>query len=143
MLDGSAADTVFVGSGNAADPTEGGYQAYGPNGNELWFTQVSNPTSDTQPNLGVQASLAVAPLQGRTAVVAGSLGQEQYALDAGNGSPLSGWPFFTSDSVFSTAAIGDLYGTGQDEIVDGGDQTAGFGQGQQYENGGHIQDPRP
>ena len=27
---------------------------------------------------------------------------------------LAGWPFFTSDSVFSTAAVGDLYGTGQD-----------------------------
>ena len=31
-----------------------------------------------------------------------------------------GWPQFTADSVFSTAAVGDLYGTGTDDLVVGG-----------------------
>ena len=44
--------------------------------------------------------------------------------------PLTGWPFFTSDSVFSTAALGDLYGTGQTEIVEGATSPTGFGHGQ-------------
>ena len=129
---------VFVGSGNAANPGVGGYQAFGPDGQRLWFSAVGNPPTDPQPGQGVQASLSVATLQGTTAVVAGSLGQQQYALDATGGAALDGWPFFTSDSVFSTAAIGDLYGTGHEQIVDGGDQTAGFGRGQQYQNGGHV-----
>jgi hypothetical protein len=138
QLGGGGTDTVFVGSGTAAVPDEGGYQAYNTTGTQTWFTQVINPPSDSEPDQGVAASLTVAPLQGTTAVVAGSLGQEEYALAAASGAPLAGWPFFTSDSVFATAAVGDLYGTGQDDIVDGGDQTTGAGRGQQYVNGGHV-----
>ncbi|MGP8058724.1 MAG: hypothetical protein ACLP9C_03710 [Acidimicrobiales bacterium] len=136
---GGGADSVFVGSGNAADPTQGGYQAFGPSGNLLWFTGVTDPGTDTMPAQGVQASLSVGPLEpGATDVVAGSLDQEEYALDAGSGVPLTGWPFFTSDSVFSTAALGDLYGTNQTEIVEGSDQSDGFGVGQNYTAGGHL-----
>jgi outer membrane protein assembly factor BamB len=137
-LGGSNLDSVFVGSGNATHPTVGGYQGYGPSGNGLWNAAVVDPASDTQPAQGVQASLAVGNLQGSTDVVAGSLDQEEYALNAGNGSTLKGWPFFTSDSVFSTAALADLYGTGQTEVVEGGDQTAGFGNGRTYTQGGHL-----
>ncbi|HEX3947036.1 MAG TPA: hypothetical protein VHW47_05000 [Acidimicrobiales bacterium] len=137
-LNGGSLDSIFVGSGNAAHPTVGGYLAYGPAGNGLWNASVVDPGSDTQPAQGVQASLAVGSLQGGTGVVAGSLDQEEYALDAADGSTLKGWPYFTSDSVFSTAALADLYGTGQTEIVEGGDQTAGFGNGQTYTQGGHL-----
>jgi hypothetical protein len=138
-LDGSSLDSVFVGAGNAADPTAGGYFGFGPSGTPLWRASVTDPTTDAQPAYGVQASLAVGALQGAGPdVVAGSLDQEEYALDAATGSALAGWPFFTSDSVFSTAALADLYGTGQTEIVEGGDQTAGFALGQQYTQGGHV-----
>ncbi|HEY5096599.1 MAG TPA: hypothetical protein VII46_01070, partial [Acidimicrobiales bacterium] len=37
-----------------------------------------------------------------------------------------------------TAALADLYGTGQTEVIDGGDQTAGQGAGQQFGDGGHL-----
>ena len=67
--------------------------------------------------------------RGGTDAFAGSLGQVSYALDAADGAPLTGWPFFNSDSTHSTAALADLYGTGQNEIVVGGDQTAGLGPG--------------
>jgi hypothetical protein len=134
-----ALDSVFVGSGNAAQPTEGGYQAFGPAGNLLWFSAVTDPGTDNQPAYGVQASMSVGSLEpGGTDVVAGSLDQEEYALDGVTGSTLSGWPYFTSDSVFSTAALADLYGTGNTEIVEGGDQSSGFGLGQNYTNGGHL-----
>ena len=42
------------------------------------------------------------------------------AATASNGAPAPGWPQFSADSVFSTAAVGDLYGTGSDDFVVGG-----------------------
>ena len=138
-LNGAALETVFIGTGNAADPSQGGYQAIGPAGNEVWFSQVAEPPTDPQQAPGVQASLSVGPLQnGQLGVVAGSLDQEEYALDASTGATLPGWPFFSSDSIFSTAALGDLYGSGQTEIVEGSDQTSGFALGQTYGQGGHL-----
>jgi hypothetical protein len=131
-------DDVFVGVGNAFAPVAGGYQGWGPAGTRLWMTGVVNPPGDTHPSSGVQASLTVADLQNSLDVVAGSLGQEMYALNTVNGAPLSGWPFFASDSSFSTPAVADLYGTGQREIVAGGDQTAGLAYGQWYPQGGHV-----
>jgi hypothetical protein len=131
-------DDVFVGRGNAADPGVGGYLGYGPTGSELWATPVVEPSTDPAGTHGVQAGLTVTDLQGSTDVVAGSLDQESYALDASTGSVLTGWPWFSADSVFSTAAAADLYGNGQTEIVVGGASTAGFALGQQYSNGGHL-----
>ncbi len=132
-------DSVFVGSGNADYPSQGGYQAIAPAGNVLWHSEVVEQSTDAQVAHGVQASLSVGPLAGRgLGVVAGSLDEEEYALDANNGATLPGWPFFTSDSVFSTAALADLYGTGRTEIVEGSDQTAGFADGQIYPQGGHL-----
>ncbi len=129
---------ILVGTGNDVDPTTGGYQAFNASGFERWFTPVVNPATDTQPDTGVQAGLTVGALQGDEDLVAGSLGQVSYALDAGSGAPLTGWPFFNSDSTHSTAAVADLYGTGQNEIIVGGDQSAGEGRGQQYSDGGHL-----
>ena len=135
---GSPYDTVFVGSGTSGNPTEGGYQALGPAGNLEWFTPVTDPSTDTAPAHAVEASMSVGSLQGGgTSVVAGSLDQEEYALDASNGATLAGWPFF-ADSVFSTAALADLYGTGQTEVVEGSTQTAGFAYGTHYTQGGHL-----
>jgi hypothetical protein len=130
--------TVFFGSGYDGNPGPGGYQAFDSTGAFKWFTQVVNPPTDADPAGGVQAGMSVGILQGTTAVAAGSLGQQTYALDAGNGAALNGWPYFNSDSTHSTAALADLYGTGQNQVILGGDQSAGAGQGQQYNNGGHI-----
>jgi hypothetical protein len=133
-------DSIFVGAGTATRFYEGGYEGFGPaGGNRTWETNVVDPTGDGNPAYGVQASLSVGTLQGTGPdVVAGSLDQEQYAMSAASGAILPGWPFFDSDSVFSTASLGDLYGTGQTEIVEGADQSAGFAIGQNYSAGGHI-----
>ena len=127
---------VYFGAGNAAAPIDGGYFAYGPNGAELWNQVVANPPTDTAPLGGVQASPAMT--QDGSVVEAGSLGQMTYALSAGSGAPATGWPQFSADSVFSTAAVGDLYGTGHDNFVSGGASSAGFALGTHYSNGGHV-----
>ena len=135
---GSNLDTVFVGGGDAGSPTVGGYQAISPTGGDQWFVQESNPSTDPTAHSGIQASLAVGDLQGGTDVTAGSLGQNQYALNAANGSMLNGFPWFQADSDFTTPALADLYGNGQSEIVEGGDSTAGIAYGVTYANGGHL-----
>ncbi|MGH9081003.1 MAG: hypothetical protein ACRDYE_13210, partial [Acidimicrobiales bacterium] len=132
--DGTGTDIVFAGVGNAAQPGSGGYFAFSPNGSTLWGRNATDPNG----NHGVQASMAVGNLNGVNAVVAPSLGQTEYAFDAGNGALLPGWPFFTADSGFTTPALADLYGNGQTEVVQGGDSTAGLANGVQYANGGHL-----
>ena len=136
---GGGLSTVYIGSGTDTDPTVGGYQSFAANGHLNWFSPVENPPTDTVPATAVIAGMTVTSLQGGTPdVFAGSAGQVSYALDAGGGGPLTGWPYFNSDSTHSTAATADLYGTGQTQIIDGGDQTAGIGRGQTYTAGGHL-----
>jgi PQQ-like domain len=127
---------LYFGAGNAASPVDGGYYAYSSNGSEVWNQVVTNPATDTAPDGGVQASLPIA--NGGTLVEGGSLGQMTYALNSGNGTPTGGWPQFSADSVFSTAAAGDLYGTGSDNFVVGGASSQGFALGTHYANGGHV-----
>jgi hypothetical protein len=130
--------SMYFGAGNAAAATTGGYYAWGANGSQLWNQVVVNPPTDTQPAVGVQASPSVGFAGGVPFINAGSLGQETYALRANDGAPLTGWPFFSADSVFSTAAVGDLYNTGGQELVAGGASSQGFAYGSHYEDGGHL-----
>ncbi len=134
MANGSGTDNIFVDAGNASQPSVGGYYAFNNAGGQIWH--VGAP--DLNGQHGVQASPAVGVLNGVPAVVAPSLGQNQYALNAGNGSTLSGWPFFTADSSFSTPSLADLYGNGQTEIVEGGDSSPGLAYGVNYTAGGHL-----
>ena len=137
-LGGSNLDSVFVGAGDSQTPAIGAYLAFNPNGQPLWRTMATNPVGDPRPAYAVPASLTVADLQGSTDVFAGSVGQDAFALDASSGSVLPGWPFFTADSTFSTAATADLYGDGQQELVVGGASTEGLAMGQAYSSGGHV-----
>ncbi|HXW38748.1 MAG TPA: hypothetical protein VEJ44_03555 [Acidimicrobiales bacterium] len=131
---GSGTDDVYVGAGNAAQSTVGGYYAFANNGSQLWYRGAP----DANGAHGVQASMAAGSLDGVTAVVAPSLGQEQYAFNAQTGAILPGWPFFTADSSFSTPAIADLYGNGQNDVVEGGDSSPGIAYGVTYPAGGHL-----
>ncbi len=45
-INANGTDTVYVGGGNAASPTSGGYFAIGPNGGIQWYVQETNPGSD-------------------------------------------------------------------------------------------------
>ena len=129
---------TYFGAGNAADPGVGGYYAYGPSGQLVWSKVVNNPSTDTLDDIGIQASPTLVTTNVTPFVTAGSLGQESDALDASTGSTVGGWPYFSADSVFSTAAAADLYGTGQDELVVGGASTGGIAYGRRYLNGGHL-----
>ena len=45
-INANGLDTVYVGTGNVATPTIGGYQAITPNGSDQWFAQETNPWTD-------------------------------------------------------------------------------------------------
>jgi hypothetical protein len=137
-INANGLDTVYVGGGNAASPTSGGYFAIGPNGGIQWYVQETNPGTDPVAHSSVQAGMTVGAYAFGYGVEAGSLGQNTYALGAGNGAVLGGFPWFSADSVFSTSAVADLYSDGNNEIVTGGDSSAGAAYGQTYANGGHI-----
>jgi hypothetical protein len=132
--------TVYVGLGNAVNPNAGSYLALNQYGRPLWDVVANNPASDlAAPASGVNASMSLGLLQGQTAVTAGNLGQAQYALNAGTGAALPGWdPWFSGDSEISTPAIADLYGTGQNEVIEGIGTLAGNLFGTQYAQGGHL-----
>ena len=137
-IDAFGLDTVYVGTGNASTPSTGGYQAIGPNGSDQWFVRAANPATDPTPASAVAASLTVGNYGGGYGVEAGSLGQNTDALSAAGGSTLAGFPWYSGDSVFSTAALADLYADDTNEIISGGDSTAGASYGVTYSNGGHI-----
>jgi hypothetical protein len=126
---------VYLGVGNAANANAGGYAALNGNGSERWFKDgASSPTGGTE---AVSASLAVGNLEGGTDVVAGGLGQEEYAFDGPSGNVLNGYPWFQADSNFSTPALANLSGS-TDQIIEGGASTAGNAYNTQYGNGGHL-----
>ncbi len=131
-------DTVYVGTGNVVVPDIGGYQAISPGGGDQWFVPAINPPTDGSSHSAIAAGMTVGNYAGGYGVEAGSLGQTTYALGASNGALLAGFPWFSADSVFSTAAVADLYADGNTEIVSGGDSSAGSAYGQAYANGGHI-----
>ena len=135
----SSNDTVFVGVGDAATPHQGGYEAFNPNGTRRWYRRVVNPATDQArgQTSAVIASLAVGDLQGSTDVVAPSVGQEEYALNALTGATLRGFPWFTGDSGFSTPALADIYGN-KTQIIEGDSQTAGLANWVQYRQGGYL-----
>jgi hypothetical protein len=138
LTTGSAADSVFVGVGDAGtpQPSVGGYQAITPQGNQAWSQTETNPGGGSY---GVQASLSVANLQGQTDVTAGSLSENQDAYTAAGGTQLSGFPWFEGDTNISTPALADLGNNGQTDIIEGGASTANPNvYGQQYYNGGFI-----
>ncbi|MGH8979550.1 MAG: cell wall-binding repeat-containing protein, partial [Acidimicrobiales bacterium] len=135
---GSTVDTVLVGTGNFANGCVGGYQWIYPDGAQQ-LVQATNPPYDTScAHNGVQASMPVGTLQGQTATVAGSLGQETYAMNATSRAVLGGFPWFQADTEYATPAIGHLEGTGANQIVEGGASTAGVGYGETYTDGGHV-----
>lgn len=127
---------IYVGVGNSSRPTEGAYWALSAQGRKLWSVHPSAlPSRGTT---GVQSSMTVGALQGRSTVVSGAMGQMAYAMDSVNGGVLGGFPWFEADSNFATPAVMDPNHVGHDEVVLGGDSTAGVAYGYRYTNGGHI-----
>ena len=138
-INANGRDTVYVGVGTAATPTTGGYQAIAPNGGDQWFVQETNPGTDPVAHnavVGLADGRRLRRRARRRGRFAGS--EHRRAGLAANGAELGGFPWFSADSVFSTAAVADLYSDGNNEIISGGDSSAGVAYGQTYTNGGHI-----
>ena len=138
----AAAGQVLFGVGSAAVPgVVGGYRSVWAagrgNGRLHWARSVALTPNGGRPT-GVAAGLAVGVLQGHLSVVAGSLGQMEGAYSVAGGAALRGFPWWQADSQFDTPAIADLYGNGQDEIVEGGASTANPYLHPAYYNGGHL-----
>jgi outer membrane protein assembly factor BamB len=135
---GSPYDTVFVGTGDAAEPCAGGYEWLLPTG-AGGLVRGPNPSADHACGAdGVFAGIAIGPLGAVTGAVAGTLGQETYAFNATTRRVLPGFPWFQADSNFATPAIADVEGDGTNQIVEGGAQTPGLAFGRRYTQGGHI-----
>ena len=135
---GTSLDTVLVGTGDAAEPCAGGYLWILPSGAQD-LVRAPNPSTDSACAAdGVIAGITVGTLGGTTGAVAGSLGQETYAMNAATRAVLPGFPWFQADSDFATPALADLEGNGQNQIIEGGASTAGEAYGVQYRDGGHI-----
>jgi hypothetical protein len=134
----SSNGVVYFGIGWAGERGVGGYEAINPSGARKWFEYATNPSSDPTPDAGVAAGLSVGDLQSQTSVVGPSLGQNTYLFNAGSGARLPGFPWFQADTNFSTAAIADVEGNGQNQIIEGGNTTAGTVWGTTYINGGQI-----
>jgi len=141
LTPGSANDTVFVGTGTAASPHEGGYEAFSPGGAKVWYVSVHNPGASYKS--GVVASLAVGRLQSSTDVVGPSIGQQEDAINAATGAVLSGFPWFQGDGDYATPALAPLSGGGTVDIVNGGGQTAALAYNTHYTQGGHVGVLRP
>ncbi len=150
---GSPDDSVFVGAGTPADPHEGGYEAFNPNGTKRWSVGVHNPNKSYVS--GIVASTAVGELQGKLAVVAPSMGDQEDAINASTGAVLPGFPWFTGDGDFATPALANfnatangkravsLTGNNAVDIVNGGGQVAGTAFGTHFTQGGHVGVLRP
>ncbi len=135
---GNAPQTVLVGVGNSTNQCAGGYQWIRPTANNT-FVAANNPATDTAcATAGVEASMAVGDLQGVTAAVAGSMGENGYAFNVANNAVLAGFPWYQGDTNMSTPAIANVEGTGANEIVEGGASSTGSSYGRHYTPGGHI-----
>ncbi len=116
----------------------GGYEAINVNGSVRWFKDAVNPASDPVRDAGVAAGLTIGSLQSQDALVGPSLGQNTYLFNASSGSKLKGFPWFQADTNFSTAAVADVEGNGQNQIIEGGNTTAGTVFDTTYIDGGQI-----
>jgi len=123
---GIGTDQVFVGSGTAdAGPCAGGgVFAFGAGGVNLWRDTGSDPDCG---NEAFHASPVIGDINGDgvARVTLGALGLQAWSYAAGSGSVTHGWPSYTDDTVFSTAALADVTGSGVPAVIMGGDSSPG------------------
>ena len=98
----------------------------------------SIPRATDSPRRDVQASLTVATLQGTVGVVAGLSTRSSTRSTRRRGHPSRAGRSSPPTACSPPPPSGSLYGTGSNEIVEGGDQTAGYTVGRNYQQGGHL-----
>jgi hypothetical protein len=97
--------------------------SYRSDGGLRFRFQASDPHKSA---LAIHATPALGDVTGDGMADAsfGALGLQAWSL-AQNGSLNAGWPYYTDDTVFSSAALVDVNGDGHTDVVMGGDSTAG------------------
>jgi hypothetical protein len=129
---------VYIGVGTSDNPSKGGYLKLSGAGKGMWEARTYLLPGNRGGTRGVMGSLALGPIQSSMDVVGGAMGQEQLAINTGTGHALSGFPWLQADTNFSSPALADLYHTGHDYIIEGGDSSKGIAGATKYTNGGHI-----
>jgi outer membrane protein assembly factor BamB len=138
ILGSGSTARIFIGAGASPAPSVGGFVAVTANGTVAWRASARSVLRSPSHPVGVMASLAVGPLQTSADVIGGAMGQMQIEVRASTGKVNPGFPWLEADTNFSSPAIADIFGTGHNVIVEGGDSTAGIGLHEVYTNGGHI-----
>lgn len=116
-LPGTTHATVFVSSGLPlvnSGMAPYAYSAFSSTGRLLW-RQVA---TDVYGDYGAFAGPTIYGGAKAPKVAAGSFSFNMYGLNSANGAQL--WSFNQGDSDYSTAAVGDLFGNGDHELVVGG-----------------------
>jgi len=124
---GLGSDQLFVGSGSAdgGQCSGGGVWSFGAQGNVRWHQTGSDSVcAGRQP---FQSSPTIGDITGNGVADAtiGALGLNDWSFSAPSGGVLPGWPYFTDDTSFSTAALADVTGGGIPDVVIGGDSSPG------------------
>lgn len=128
-VDGDGRPEVFIGSGYA-EPNSGpgALLSFEHDGTpRAGFPFVADDGLAPSRFPGIHSSPAIGDIDrdGTADVVFGSLGIKSiWAVDV-NGNVKSGFPYYTDDTNFSTAALADLDGDGITDFVQGQDQTPG------------------
>lgn len=134
---------AFVGVGNSAAPSRGGYLALDYKGDQAWYRKVTLLPGNQGGTRGVMSSLSVGNLYSGNDVIGGSMGQMQLAMGARTGGTIPGFPWYQADTNFSTPALARIFSSTKDYIIEGGDSSPGNGFGYRYTQGGHIRILKP
>ena len=127
---GTGSDQVFIGSGTAdgGQCSGGGVWSFDGAGRTRWHTTGSDPdcTTGREP---FHASPTIGDINGDGVAEAtlGALGLNAWSFSAPSGTVTPGWPYYTNDTVFSTAALADITGQGVPDVIMGGDSSPGTG----------------
>jgi hypothetical protein len=127
-VDGDGLPEIFIGSGCAQNSGRGALLSFENDGTpRAGFPFVAEDFRAPSRFPGIHSSPAIADIDrdGIADVVFGSLGIKSiWAIDV-NGNVKPGFPYYSDDTNFSTAAFADLNSDGTTDFVIGNDQTWG------------------
>lgn len=120
---GDGRPEIHIGVGTD-DAPGGGVYSFAPDGAVRWRYAAADRVF-TNPSIHSTPAIGDITGDGRPEASFGALGLESiHAVDP-NGVRVGGFPFYWDDTVFSSAALVDVDGNGVDDIVIGGDSSAG------------------
>ncbi len=126
--EGVGTDQVYVGSGTADNGqcSGGGVWSFDAAGRVRWARGGFDPNcpSKREPFHSSPTIGNTVP-DGSPKVVIGALGLNDWSLSANGGGLVRGWPIYTDDTSFSTAALANVTGEGSPIAIIGGDASPG------------------